>query len=95
MKLLKRAIGDIAATGYGAAPRELDPSKPDGYKWSDGEFCEVGIVTAGVRAWWAATHLRGVVGACAVVMKDLPGGVLAAGNPARVVKTRPMDGREG
>ena len=36
-----------------------------------------------------------VVGACAVVMKDLPGGVLAAGNPARVVKTRRMDGREG
>jgi putative colanic acid biosynthesis acetyltransferase WcaF len=36
-----------------------------------------------------------VVGACAVVMKDLPGGVLAAGNPARVVKARRMGEARG
>jgi putative colanic acid biosynthesis acetyltransferase WcaF len=32
-----------------------------------------------------------VVGACAVVMRDVPAGVLVAGNPANVVRPRPMD----
>ena len=31
-----------------------------------------------------------VVGACAVVTKDVPPGMIAAGNPAKVVRARPM-----
>jgi putative colanic acid biosynthesis acetyltransferase WcaF len=31
-----------------------------------------------------------VVGACAVVTKDVPPGMIVAGNPARVVRPRPM-----
>lgn len=33
-----------------------------------------------------------IVGACAVVTSDVPPGVIVAGNPARVVKPRPMPG---
>lgn len=33
-----------------------------------------------------------VVGACAVVMRDVPPGVLVAGNPAKVIRARPMEG---
>ena len=35
-----------------------------------------------------------VVGARAVVMKDVPAGMVVAGNPARVIKTRKMDGAQ-
>jgi putative colanic acid biosynthesis acetyltransferase WcaF len=36
-----------------------------------------------------------VVGACAVVAKDVPGGVVVAGNPARVIKPRVMKDQRG
>lgn len=35
-----------------------------------------------------------LVGAAAVVTKDVPAGVIVAGNPARVIKPRPMPGFE-
>jgi putative colanic acid biosynthesis acetyltransferase WcaF len=36
-----------------------------------------------------------IVGARAVVTKDVPEGVIVAGNPARVVKARPMPSDDG
>lgn len=35
-----------------------------------------------------------LVGACAVVSKDVPAGMIVAGNPAKVVKPRPMSDTE-
>jgi putative colanic acid biosynthesis acetyltransferase WcaF len=72
-----------------AAP---DPSRPDLEPEAAG-------VTIGSGVWVAAHAFVGpgvtvgdnaVIGACAVVFSDVPPGVVAAGNPARVVKPRPM-----
>jgi putative colanic acid biosynthesis acetyltransferase WcaF len=57
-------------------------------------------ITIGSGVWIAAQAFIGpdvtvgdnsVVGARAVVMKDVAAGVVVAGNPARVVRERPMD----
>jgi putative colanic acid biosynthesis acetyltransferase WcaF len=56
-------------------------------------------ITIGNGVWVAACAFVGpgvtigdnaVVGACAVVVKDVPEGMVVAGNPARVVKPREM-----
>ncbi len=61
-------------------------------------------ITIGSGVWVCAEAFVGpgvtigdnaVVGARAVVTKDVPPGVVVAGNPARVVKERPMRGGEG
>jgi len=57
-------------------------------------------ITIGSGVWIAAGAFIGpgvtigdnsVIGARAVVMADVPAGVVAAGNPARVIKPRPMN----
>jgi putative colanic acid biosynthesis acetyltransferase WcaF len=57
-------------------------------------------ITIGAGVWIAAGAFIGpgvaigdncVIGARAVVVKDVPAGVIAAGNPARIIKPRPMD----
>ena len=57
-------------------------------------------ITIGSGVWIAAQAFIGpgvtignnsVIGARSVVVKDIPAGVVAAGNPARVVKMRPMN----
>jgi putative colanic acid biosynthesis acetyltransferase WcaF len=57
-------------------------------------------ITVGSGVWIAAGAFIGpnitlgdnsVIGARAVVMKDMPPGVLAAGNPCQVIKPRPMN----
>jgi putative colanic acid biosynthesis acetyltransferase WcaF len=56
-------------------------------------------VHIGAGVWIAACAFVGpgvtigdntVIGACAVVTGDIPAGVVAAGNPCRVIKPRPM-----
>jgi putative colanic acid biosynthesis acetyltransferase WcaF len=58
-------------------------------------------ITIGNGVWIAAGAFIGpnvtigdnsVIGARAVVMRDVPAGVLAAGNPCAVIKPRPMTG---
>jgi putative colanic acid biosynthesis acetyltransferase WcaF len=58
-------------------------------------------IVIGSGVWVAAQAFVGpgvtigdncVIGARAVVAKDVPAGVIAAGNPARVIKARPMNG---
>ena len=69
-----------------------DPSRPDLAPAAAG-------VTIGSGVWVAAHAFVGpgvtvgdnaVIGARAVVFSDVPPGVVAAGNPARVIKPRPM-----
>lgn len=57
-------------------------------------------ITIGSGVWIAAGTFVGpgvtigdnsVIGARAVVMSDVPAGVVAAGNPCRVIKARPME----
>jgi putative colanic acid biosynthesis acetyltransferase WcaF len=48
--------------------------------------CSQAFIGPGVRVGHNA-----MVGACAVVMKDVPDGMIVAGNPAKVIKPRPMD----
>jgi putative colanic acid biosynthesis acetyltransferase WcaF len=61
-------------------------------------------VTIGSGVWICAGAFIGpgviigdnsIVGARAVVVKDVPPGVIVAGNPARIVKKRPMPGLGG
>ena len=61
-------------------------------------------IRIGAGVWVAAQAFIGpgvtvgdnaVVGARAVVVRDVPPGMVAAGNPARVVKPRPMRGPAG
>jgi putative colanic acid biosynthesis acetyltransferase WcaF len=47
--------------------------------------CAKGFVGPGVKVGDNA-----IVGACAVVMRDVPPNVIVAGNPAKVVRARPM-----
>ncbi|NJL31252.1 MAG: putative colanic acid biosynthesis acetyltransferase [Phycisphaerales bacterium] len=57
-------------------------------------------ITIGSGVWLCAGAFIGpgvtigdnsIVGARAVVMKDVPPGVIVAGNPARIIKNRPMN----
>ena len=56
-------------------------------------------IVIGSGVWVAAQAFIGpgvtvgnncVIGACAVVARDIPPGMIAAGNPAKVIKPRPM-----
>ncbi len=57
-------------------------------------------ITIGSGVWICAKAFLGpgisvgdnaIIGACAVVSKDVPAGMIVAGNPAKVVRPRPMD----
>ncbi|HZK80265.1 MAG TPA: type B chloramphenicol O-acetyltransferase, partial [Humisphaera sp.] len=57
-------------------------------------------ITIGSGVWICAGAFIGpgvtigdnsIVGARAVVTRDIPPGMIVAGNPARVIKPRPMD----
>jgi putative colanic acid biosynthesis acetyltransferase WcaF len=57
-------------------------------------------ITIGSGVWVAAQAFLGpgvtigdnsVIAACAVVVKDVPDGVVAGGNPCRVIKARPVN----
>ena len=99
---LTTATGDVGKGSFAGRDRKAiwDPARefPDGLAGPDFFFVvEAEVSSGGISTWvWIGggaiicpgvrVGARSVIGAGSVVTKDVPEGVLAAGNPCRVIR---------